>query len=199
LELAPGQTDKARSSDKFCFRFWPIERKHVDTINSIFLDNILRSKSIVFHSMSSFTRSLEVYMTDSQNFKEVGFGERHSRISRHKALEKLSVILKALGSDKISLWHAVGEGEAGKRSCLQSIDDVWLEMTKTFLKRDFDFASGPEASHFWQIYCALGMSSPSYSSFRQLTDWWYPRWNQGNLCEGSGTVVETLSAASARF
>lgn len=59
LELAPGETGKPRNNDKFSFRFWPIERRHVDIINSIFLDSILHCKSVVFHTVPSFTRTLE--------------------------------------------------------------------------------------------------------------------------------------------
>jgi hypothetical protein len=29
LELVPEKTGKARHSDKFCFRFWPIKRKYI--------------------------------------------------------------------------------------------------------------------------------------------------------------------------
>ncbi|KAK3938582.1 hypothetical protein QBC46DRAFT_410024 [Diplogelasinospora grovesii] len=92
LEVAPGETGKARSSDKFCFRFWPIKRRHVDIVNSIFLDNILHCKSIVFHSAPSFTRTLETYMTTgSYGFKKVGVGESRARISRQTGLKKLPV------------------------------------------------------------------------------------------------------------
>jgi hypothetical protein len=63
LELAPGESGTPRSKDRFCFRFWPISTKHVDTINSIFLDNLLRCNSIVFGSTPPFRRTLEAYMT----------------------------------------------------------------------------------------------------------------------------------------
>ncbi|KAM0080465.1 hypothetical protein ACKRZS_007382 [Fusarium odoratissimum] len=134
LELAPGETGKARHSDKFCFRFWPIKRKHVDIINSIFLDNVLHCKSIVFRSAPSFRRTLEAYMTtDSYGFKKVGVGERGARISRRMCLQKLSTVLKALGSDNAPIWH--DEEGANQSSYLQSIDDSWLEIIKKFFGR----------------------------------------------------------------
>src|SRR3569833_346304 len=123
LDLAPGETGKPQNSDKFSFRFWPIKRRHVDIINSIFLDNILRCKSVVFRTSSSFTRTLEEYMTTgSYGFKQVGLGERRARFSRRTGLEKLSVVLKALGSNKTPIWH--DDEEARKRSYVQSIDDL---------------------------------------------------------------------------
>ncbi|KAH6880829.1 hypothetical protein B0T10DRAFT_495276 [Thelonectria olida] len=161
LELAPGETGKARHSDKFCFRFWPIKRKHVDIINSIFLDNILHCKSIVFRSAPSFTRTLEAYMTtDLHGFKKAGVGERGARISRRVCFEKLSTVLKALGSDNIPVWH--DDEEANQSSYLQSIDDVWLEMVKKLFGRSVEFASKFGASHFWETYSMLGGTKETF-------------------------------------
>lgn len=156
LELAPGETGKPRNSDKFSFRFWPIERKHVDIINSIFLDNILTCKSVVFHTVPSFTRTLEAYMTTtSYGFKQTGIGERHARSSRRRCLEKLAVVLKTLGSNMVPTWH--DDKEARQRTYTQSIDDVWLEMTKNMLKRGHKIQ--PSASNFWETYHILGTES----------------------------------------
>ncbi|KAG7404066.1 hypothetical protein Forpe1208_v015793 [Fusarium oxysporum f. sp. rapae] len=161
LELAPGETGKARHSDKFCFRFWPIKRKHVYIINSIFLDNVLHCKSIVFRSAPSFKRTLEAYMTtDLYGFKKVGVGERGARISRRMCLQKLSTVLKALGSDNAPIWH--DDVEANQSSYLQSIDDSWLEIMKKFLKRSMDSASEFRESHFWGIYSTLGGTKETF-------------------------------------
>jgi hypothetical protein len=156
LELAPGETGKPRNNDKFSFRFWPIERRHVDIINSIFLDDILNCRSIVFHAVPSFTRTLEEYMTTKfSGFKKVGLGERGARVSRQTSLEKLSVVLRALGSNKAPVWHDIGE--AKEQFYLQSTDDTWLDMIKKFEERGVLRASlVRQTTPFWQTYRILG-------------------------------------------
>jgi hypothetical protein len=154
LELAPGETGRPRSSDKFTFSFWPIKRKHVDIINSIFLDNVLHCQSIVFHSKPSFTRTLEAYMTSSSyGFKNLGVGEHRARTTRRACLEKLSVVLRSLGSDKTPVWH--DNKGAAKPLCMRSLDDEWLGIVKKLFGRGMEFATGD----FWDIYCKSGMKS----------------------------------------
>jgi hypothetical protein len=98
LGLMASESGIPPAQDNFCFRFWPISTKHVDTINSIFLDNLLRCRSVVFSSNASFKRTLESYMTSSAyGFKKVGVGEYRAQSSRLACLEKLSVVLKMLG------------------------------------------------------------------------------------------------------
>jgi hypothetical protein len=157
-EAAQGETGKSQSTDKFCFRFWPIEKRHVGIINSIFLDNILHCKSIVFRSSPSFMRTLEGYMTSrSYGFKTVGVGEHRARISRRIGLEKLSIVLKALGSDKLPVWN--DDQHARKSVCIRSVDDLWLDQTKKLLGNGSECALEPTASSFWETYRTLGMKS----------------------------------------
>ena len=147
-----------RSSDKFSFRFWPIKRKHVDIINNIFFDNVLHCQSIVFRSATAFKRALETYMTTrSYGFKNVGVGERRARISRLACLEKLSVVLRSLGSDKTPVWP--DERDAAKSSYTVSLDDLWLEMVKKVFGGLFGGGSGFEATPLGEIYCTLGTRS----------------------------------------
>jgi hypothetical protein len=157
LELAPGESGMPRSRDRFCFRFWPISTKHVDTINSVFLDNILQSKSIVFGSNLPFRRTLEAYMTTSAHgFKKVGVGEHGARRSRVACLEELSTVLKMLGSENVPLWFDK-DGE-GSQPFSKSLDDMWLEMIMKLFEGDFKF-SQPGATQFWQAYSVLGTKS----------------------------------------
>lgn len=92
--------------------------------------------------------------TDSYGFKKVGVGERGARISRRMCLQRLSTVLKALGSDNAPIWH--DEEEANHSSYLQSIDDSWLETIKKFFGRSMHSASEFRESHFWGIYSTLG-------------------------------------------
>lgn len=153
LELAPGESGTPRSRDMFCFRFWPISTKHVDTINSVFLDNLLRCKSVVFGSKLPFRRTLEVYMTTrAHGFKKVGVGEHGARMSRFACLEKLSVVLKMLGSENVPVWF---DKDGGSQPFLQSLDDMWLEMAKIIFEVDVELLES-EATQFWQAYSVLG-------------------------------------------
>lgn len=156
LELAPGETGKRRSNDKFSFLFWPIKRKHVDIINSIFLDNVLHCKSIVFRSVLPFTRTLEVYMaTDKYGFKRLGLGEHGAMNSRLICLEKLSVVLRSLGSDRTPVWH--DDEEARQQVHVSSVDDTWLDIIKVYSKSSKSSKSIKwEGSPFFKIYSTLG-------------------------------------------
>jgi len=164
LELAPGESGIPHSNDRFCFRFWPISTKHVDTINSIFLDNLLESKRVVFGSHSAFKRTLEAYMTSSAHgFKKVGVGEHRAPVSRLACLEKLSAVLKMLGSKSVPVWLEKGE-EDGKL-LIQSFDDMWLEMMKKIFEDVDEPFQGFETTSFWQAYHILGTDA-KHNSFR---------------------------------
>lgn len=153
LELAPGETGQPRSSDRFDFLFWPIKRKHVDIINSIFFDNVLRCKSIVFRSVLPFTWTLEAYMTTRDyGFKTLGVGEHGASTSRRICLEKLSAVLKSLGSDKTPVWH--DDEEARQQGHVSSVDDIWLDMFKLSYKQ-FKLEGFP----FFKLYSMLGKTS----------------------------------------
>lgn len=170
LELEPGASAKPHGKDRFCFRFWPIERRHVDIINSIFLDNTLRCTSVAFRSVPSFTRTLETYLTaDCHGFKKVGVGELHARTGRRECLQKLSLVLKALGSDVAPLWH---EDEGARTShSLMSLDDVWIDMIKILLGRGVEFSPGTDSSAFFSTYNSLGTKSrDKLETSRLLTD-----------------------------
>ncbi|QKX53840.1 uncharacterized protein TRUGW13939_00920 [Talaromyces rugulosus] len=156
LELAPGASRSPRHNDKFCFQFWPISTNHVDTINSIFLDNLLQCKSVVFSSKATFKRTLEVYMTASaRDFKKVGIAERGARIDRLTCLKMLSTVLKILGSKSVPIWF--DKDEEAIKPFVQSFDDVWLEMMKKLFE-DGDEPLESETAPFWQAYYSLGGS-----------------------------------------
>ncbi|KAN0122749.1 Protein of unknown function (DUF4238) domain containing protein [Hyaloscypha variabilis] len=160
VELAPGESGTPSSRDKFCFRFWPISTKHVDTINSVFLDNLLHCKSVVFGSNVPFRRTLEVYMTSrADGFKKVGVGERGARASRFACIEKLTMVLKLLGSENVPVWFDK-EGE-GRQPFRQSLDDMWLEMMKGIFEFDEELPESTE-TQFWQVYSVLGGSRETF-------------------------------------
>ena len=138
LALAPGASGIPRSDDRFCFRFCPISTKHVDTINSVFLDNLLRCKSVVFGSTFSFKQTLEAYMTTSADgFKKVNIGQHGAPVSCLTCLEKVFAVLKILGSTTVPVW--LDEDEEGRENAVQSFDDTWLEMVSRILEGGEEF------------------------------------------------------------
>jgi hypothetical protein len=155
LGLMAGESGTPRSQHKFFFQFWPISTRHVDTINSIFLDNLSQSKSVVFSSKESFKRTLESYMTTSAHgFKKIGVGEHRAQFSRLDRLKKLSAVLKMLGSKSVPIWSEQDGTES--EPFIQSFDDVWLEVMKKLLQEGDESSIGSVTAAFWQAYCVLG-------------------------------------------
>lgn len=63
--------------------------------------------------------------TSLHGFKNVGVGEYGARASRRERLERLSAILKILGSNVNPVWS--DDQEKNTNSIVESFDDVWLE------------------------------------------------------------------------
>lgn len=153
-EHASGKPGLPMARDKFCFRFWPISTQYVNTINFVFLDNILHCKSIVYGTHLPFERTLEAYLTTSAHgLKKVGIGEHGAHTSRRDCLKKLSVVLRKLGGENVPIW-VDEEGEASQ-PCVQSLDDMWLEVIKKLFEHQPELPQ-PEATLFWQAYSVLG-------------------------------------------
>lgn len=158
LELAPGASGILQSNDRFCFRFWPITSKHMNTINSIFLDNLSQCKSVVFSSKASFKQTLEAYMTaSSHDFKNVGYGERGARINRLTCLQMLSTVLTMLGSKSVPVWFT--DEQVENKQTVKSFDDIWLDIMKRMLGDGGVALPDSETAPFWQVYYSLGMET----------------------------------------
>ncbi|KDN72260.1 hypothetical protein CSUB01_07911 [Colletotrichum sublineola] len=154
LETAPGYAGKARRNDLFDFRFWQLNTSHVHTINSIFLDNIHSCNSIVFRTKPSFQRTLEAYMTtNSGDFKNIGGRQRGAPFSRYESFQKLSIVLKALGSDKVPRWH--DDRQSNQTSYIQSIDDMWLNIMVSCFEKGSDDTLVSGKTDFWNTYRIL--------------------------------------------
>lgn len=160
LELAPGESGLPQSRHIFTFRFWPISTKHMNLINSIFLDNLLHCKSIVFGSMIPFRQTLEAYMTSQEHgFKKIGAGEYGAKTTRRACLEKLAVVLKKLGVENVPIL--CDEIREGNKSFIRSLDDEWLEVFKRMFEGAIESFDSSEDS-FWQTYHLLGIASTQF-------------------------------------
>ncbi|OBT57544.1 hypothetical protein VE04_02968 [Pseudogymnoascus sp. 24MN13] len=148
LELAPGESGTPHFKDKFTFRFWPISTKHMNIINSIFLDNLLSCNSIVFGSEIPFRQTLEAYMTtQTHGFKNIGVGEYGAKTTRLSCLEKLAIVLKKLGVENVPTF--CDETREENKPVIRSLDDDWIEVFKRLFEGStgvFDSSEEP----FWQ-------------------------------------------------
>jgi hypothetical protein len=58
-----GEDGMGRKDHKFCFQYFPIDTKHVHTINAIFLQNAHVCSRVVFGTQDSLSRTLEAHLT----------------------------------------------------------------------------------------------------------------------------------------
>lgn len=87
---------------KFYFTIFPIGSHHVNTINSVFLDNTSMCTSIVFKDQSTFAKTLEWYLTASCTIgKKVILGWEED--ARNAMLNRLEAVSRALGSQQATV------------------------------------------------------------------------------------------------
>ncbi|KAN0095799.1 hypothetical protein V8E51_016510 [Hyaloscypha variabilis] len=191
LELAPGESGTPQCRDRFIFRFWTISTNHINIINSIFLDNFLRCNSIVFGSRIPFRQTLEAYMnTQAHGFKRISVGEYGAKTTRLACLEKLDIVPKKLGVEKVPIFcDKTGEGN---KPFIRSLDDEWLEVFKRMFdsaEESFDSSEGL----FWQTYRLLGIASGRFFVTRWMTSKEYAMHQQKYV--GAGPIYAAKTAA----
>ena len=101
VHLIAGENGQKRNDHKFCFKFFPIKTKHVNTINGILLDNAYNCSSVVFNSIEAFSRTLEWFLTSCTSGKIVMGADADLRLAYVK---KLATISQSLGSEKKPVW-----------------------------------------------------------------------------------------------
>ena len=154
LQLSPGKDGEMQPKNEFCFKFWPIQTKHLDIINAIFLDNIKDLAGIVFSSKYSFQRTLEAYMLDeTNNFKQIYLDEPEGNKSRATCLRKLEEVLTLLGSSITPVYHnAPGRSE----SVLSCLDKIWIQMMAKLCDNTGTADAKSAHAAFWNTYRSLG-------------------------------------------
>jgi len=98
LTVIPGYDGKKKKEDRFYFDFFPINRRHVNTINSVFLGNLGPSTSVIFETTATFGRTLDWFLTSPCCFGKIISGMEGD--SHKESLRKLEVISHSLGSTK---------------------------------------------------------------------------------------------------
>ena len=129
--------------------------------------------------------------TSTPGFKKVGAGDHRARVSRLSCLEKLSAVLRMLGSTAVPVWFF--QDEEGREPFVQHFDDVWLEMMKKILEDGDGSFSESKTVSFWRAYYTLGAQTKD-NVFRLLLTSYMSRRVQRHICPGLGPIMETLQA-----
>jgi hypothetical protein len=100
LQLNEDEDGKRRKDHKFCFKYFPIDPKHVHTINRVFLQNAYICSRVVFGTKDSLSRTLEAHLTAPSNI--ITGSDADLQL---KFMKKLAAVSKSLGSEEESVWR----------------------------------------------------------------------------------------------
>lgn len=150
LHLRDGEDGSSRSYHEFCFEFFKIPAEHVNTINSIMLENAHEHKLIAFASRDSLRETLEQYITvpSDRKFKLVFEKADDSRL---QFLRKLEQVLHKLGSNGRLVYH------------LRSLPDqeqMWVEIRQKFVE---NLPGKP--TEFMRLHMKLGKTPGAKSAY----------------------------------
>lgn len=101
--VVKGEGQSLRASDKFYFRFFRISTKHVNRINSVFLQESYQLSTIIFKSHPAARKALEYYL--KKNFfwlMETSMPDDEPRFER---LRKLEQAAQLLGSEVPAVYN----------------------------------------------------------------------------------------------
>jgi hypothetical protein len=148
VQLNLGEDGTRRMEHKFCLQYFPIDTKHVHTINAILLQNAYVCSRVVFGTQDNPSRTLEAHLTSPWNI--IAGDDTELRL---ECLMKLARVSKSLGSKKDPVWRVepvsdVQDYETRRLKILEMRRCV----TK-LLKSDWRFDTKNE---FMQIYISLG-------------------------------------------
>jgi len=100
LQLKNGEDGTRRKHDKFCFKYFPIDTEHVQTINWILLNNAYICSRVIFRTKDIFSRTLESFLTERQNLITGTDAELQLEF-----LKKMATLSQSLGSEKKPIWR----------------------------------------------------------------------------------------------
>ena len=103
--------------------------------------------------------------TQAHGFKKIGVGEYDAKTTRLACLEKLVILHKKLGVEKVPIF--CDETGEGKKPFIRSLDDEWLEVFKRMFEGAEESFDSSEAI-FWQTYHLLGITSGQFFFFTRL-------------------------------
>ncbi|KAH7023846.1 hypothetical protein EDB80DRAFT_698755 [Ilyonectria destructans] len=156
LRYLDGEDGRTRKDHKFCFKFFPIETKHVLLINAIFFENAYTCTSVVFESETAFRQSLEWYLTEPCPFAKIISGE--GDMPRLSCLNKLATVLRSLGSEKKPVWKVQAFPATPHYELFRRGKAARRQICNHFQKLD-EQGSNPEFTKLMGKYKALGGSA----------------------------------------
>ncbi|EEU42072.1 uncharacterized protein NECHADRAFT_50617 [Fusarium vanettenii 77-13-4] len=94
----PGWSGQYCKDDRFFFKFFPLETRHVQMINGVLLDNCYSCSRIAFGSQDAFLKTLGWWLADDCTAGKIFQGEIDQ--DRLKYLSNLEAFMKTMGWDK---------------------------------------------------------------------------------------------------
>jgi Protein of unknown function (DUF4238) len=153
VQLINGEDGQKRKDHKFCFKFFPIDTQHVNTINGILLDNAYDCSSVVFKSIKSFSHTLEWFLTASCAIGKVVTGEDADL--RLTCLKNLAAVSQSLGSEKKPVWR---EEPVPVVQDLEKFRLMKIEQSRLLGKIIENDQKSTTDTEYMQIYKTLGKS-----------------------------------------
>ena len=168
LTVIPGWDGKKKKEDRFYFDFFPIDRRHVNTINSVFLGNLGPSTSVIFETTATFARTLDWFLTSPSSFGKIMSGMEGD--GHEESLRKLEVISRSLGStgETVSTMLDIQEkSHAIHETFLEKYKAKRWMLKKLVIEEDekikgfFDQMDKPD-NKFMRSYLVLGSLPPHF-------------------------------------
>jgi hypothetical protein len=160
VQLTNDEDGQKRKDHKFCFKFFPIDTQHVNTINGILLDNAYLCSSVVFESIKSFSPALEGFLTASCAIGKVVTGEDVDL--RLTCLKDLATVSQSLGSEKKHVWR---EEPVPVVQDLEKFRLMKIEQSRLFAKIIESDQKPTNDTEYVNIYKTLGKSPESLFNY----------------------------------
>ncbi|KAK0111538.1 hypothetical protein ONS95_001891 [Cadophora gregata] len=180
LVLNSDEDGTSRKNHRFCFKYFPLDTKHVHTISAILLQNSYTCSRIVFGTNESLLRTLDAHLTSPWNTM---MGDDAS--VRIEFLRRLGAVAKLLGSEKEPIWTEPSDPEVrdNEGARLKILEQRRLYY-QTINKDDLDPKPDTD-NEFLQLYYRLGGSDHTlFKDVEQAGLMWKLRikidsWSQG--------------------
>ncbi|KAJ3531959.1 hypothetical protein NM208_g8647 [Fusarium decemcellulare] len=101
--LKPGRDAIFRKDDRFCFKLFPLETRHVRMINGIFLDNSYINSRVAFRTHETFLSTMDWWLTEPCVTGKIITGD--DALARLSHVKKLAAFMESTGWDKEPVWR----------------------------------------------------------------------------------------------
>ncbi|KAL6354794.1 hypothetical protein LRP88_12141 [Fusarium phalaenopsidis] len=155
----PSWSGQYCKDDRFFFKFFPLETRHVQMINGVLLDNCYSCSRIAFGSQEAFLKTLDWWLVDHCTAGKIFQGAIDQ--DRLKYLINLRDFMETMGWDKRLVYMRI---PASPVRDMKSLQDRKIE----FRRNLYNIILRPEAyqaplPEFMKPYEKLGMASFTFS------------------------------------